>query len=361
VCLVRSKYQKPLKIGDLAKRSGLTVRALHHYDSIGLLSPSVRTEARMRLYGEADLIRLHRIQALKQVGYSLIEIRQSLDDPDINPLDIIQRQITIFRERARQATQLRERLERAAVQMSAGAPLANSDWLNVLELMSIYDRHLTEEEVGVLHNPKQPSASQIEAQWAELVTEVRHAMNARVPIDSAAAQAFAWRWVRLVIAKTNNSAALAIKLRALQASELRAQQIVGIGPDMFDWIGKAIVHARMALFAKHLASHDVALITQRQLAGASNMDDWPRLVLAMREQMQFGTPVDAEEVRALVLRWQQLFRDCYCGADDALGARVRAVIAREPDLNLGVGVDDALMNYVRTALQFKQHETTAAL
>jgi DNA-binding transcriptional MerR regulator len=297
---------------------------------------------------------------LKQVGYSLIEIRQNLDDPDINPLDIIQRQIAILRERARQATQLRERLERVAAQMYAGAPLANSDWLDLLELMSIYDRHLTDEEVRILHNPKQSSASRVEAQWAELVAEVRHAMDApRVPLDSAAAQAFAWRWVRLVIAKTNNNAALAIKLRALQASESRAQQIVGIGPGMLDWIGKAIVHARMALFAKHLAPHEAELIRQRQLARATDTDDWPRLVLAMREQMQSGTPVDAEAVRTLVFRWQQLFRDCYCGADDALGARVRAAIAREPDLNLGVGVDDALMSYVRATLEFQQHETTA--
>jgi hypothetical protein len=298
---------------------------------------------------------------LKQVGCSLIEIRQNLDDPAIDPLAIIQRQIAILRERARQATQLRERLERVAAQMCAGAPLANSDWLDLLELMSIYERHLTDEEVRVLHNPKQTSAGQIEAQWTELVTDVRHAMDARVPTDSAAAQAFAWRWVRLVIAKTNNSAALAIKLRALQSNESRAQQIVGIGPGMLDWIGKAIVHARVALFAKHLAPHEVELIRKRQLAGAAHMDAWPRLVLAMREQMQSGIPVDAEEVRALVVRWQQLFRDCYCGTDDALGARVRAAIAREPDLNLGVGVDGALMSYVRAALEFKQHETTAAL
>jgi hypothetical protein len=147
----------------------------------------------------------------------------------------------------------------------------------------------------------------------------------------------------------------------LQASESHAEQIVGIGPGMFDWIDKAIVHARMALFAKHLAPHEVELIRQRQLAGAAHVDAWPRLVLAMREQMQSGAPVDTEAVRALVFRWQQLFRDCYCGADDALGARVRATIAREPDLNLGVGVDDELMSYVRAALEFKQRETTATL
>lgn len=60
-------------------------------------------------------------------------------------------------------------------------------------------------------------------------------------------------------------------------------------------------------------------------------------------------------------RWQQLFRDGYCGEDDAFGVRVRVAMAREPDLNLGVGVDDALMSYVRAALEFKQHGNTAAV
>jgi DNA-binding transcriptional MerR regulator len=357
---VRSKDQKPLKIGDLARRAALSVRALHHYDSIGLLSPSVRADSGTRLYGEADLIRLHRIQTLKQLGYSLLEIRQNLDDPDINPLEIIQRQISLLKERARRSVELQERLERAVDQMSSGTPLANTDWLDLLELMSIYDRHLTDEEIRILRNPTQASSSHIEAQWMQLVSEVRHAMDSSLPADSTDAQALAWRWVRLVIAKTSNSAALAIKLRALQQSESRAQQIVGIGPAMFHWIGEAIIHARMALFAKHLPPHEVELIRQRQLASMADIDAWPALALAMREQMQSGAGIEAEAVRALVRRWQQLFRDSYCGADDAFGMRVRAAAAREPDLNLGVGIDEGLMSYVRAALEFRHDESTTA-
>ena len=77
-------------------------------------------------------------------------------------------------------------------------------------------------------------------------------MDSHTTADSAAARALAWRWVHWVIAKTNNNAALAIKMKALQESDSRAQQIVGIGPGMFAWIGEAIIPPRMALFAKHL-------------------------------------------------------------------------------------------------------------
>jgi DNA-binding transcriptional MerR regulator len=49
-----------LKIGELAKMTGLSIRTLHHYDSIGLLSPSARTQAGYRLYQHGDMDRLHR-------------------------------------------------------------------------------------------------------------------------------------------------------------------------------------------------------------------------------------------------------------------------------------------------------------
>jgi DNA-binding transcriptional MerR regulator len=57
-----------LKIGELAKRAGLSVRTLHHYDALGLLCPSERTVGGARLYGHQDFRRLHRIQVLKRVG-----------------------------------------------------------------------------------------------------------------------------------------------------------------------------------------------------------------------------------------------------------------------------------------------------
>jgi DNA-binding transcriptional MerR regulator len=63
-----------LKVGELAARAGLTVRALHHYDSIGLLTPSARSDAGYRLYGRDDVARLHQIQTLRAFGMALANI-----------------------------------------------------------------------------------------------------------------------------------------------------------------------------------------------------------------------------------------------------------------------------------------------
>jgi DNA-binding transcriptional MerR regulator len=67
-----------LRIGQLATRAGLTVRTLHHYDAIGLLVPSERSENRFRLYATKDVKRLHAIVALKRFGCSLAAIREAL-------------------------------------------------------------------------------------------------------------------------------------------------------------------------------------------------------------------------------------------------------------------------------------------
>ena len=71
-----------VRVGDLATAAGLTVRALHHYEHIGLLNPSARTAAGHRLYGTEAVERLYRVTRLRRLGLSLDQIGRALDDPD---------------------------------------------------------------------------------------------------------------------------------------------------------------------------------------------------------------------------------------------------------------------------------------
>lgn len=339
-----------LKIGELAKRAGLTVRTLHHYDAIKLLSPSVRTAAGARLYERSDLIRLHRIQTLKQIGYSLPDIRIVLDDTSISPLDIVRHQAGVLETQARQAQALVRKLRRLANQIALGGESEGSDWLDVLEMMTIYERHLTDDEIQALNNPKRGAIQQLSKQWRQLVSEVEAAIQQKLSPDNPDVWALAWRWVQQVIAVTNNSAALAGKLKVLQEHEQRAQEILGIGPGMLKWIGQAIAHARIALVAKYLSPEQTAEVRRRQLATMAHMDQWPELVALVREQMTAGVSSQAKPMRVLARRWNQLFCDAYCGNDQALEAKVRQAFALEPKLSLGVGVDRALMHYIHAAV-----------
>ena len=68
-------------VSEVSELANVTVRTLHHYDEIGLLSPAARSDAGYRLYSRADLERLQEILVWRQLGFSLTEIRRLLDDP----------------------------------------------------------------------------------------------------------------------------------------------------------------------------------------------------------------------------------------------------------------------------------------
>ncbi|AOI61758.1 SAM-dependent methyltransferase [Burkholderia diffusa] len=338
-----------LKIGELAKKTGLSVRALHHYDAIGLLSPSQRTDGGARLYGQDDVIRLHRIEALKRFGYSLPDIKASLDaQPAIIPLQLLQRQITELNAQAVRAQRLGRHLQYIVDMVSTGSEIAATDWMNALELMNMYQKHLDDEELDALLASGPEAVLPSDPAWAGLIDEVRVAMQQALPIESDAAQALAWRWIRLVIRMTRNDPDLATKLMMMQLREPRARQIVGITAEMLEWIDQAFTHARCALFAKYLSPAQADEVRRRQFATAKN-HSWPALVVELRANMEAGVDAGAEPVQAIVKRWQQLFRDSFCGDDAVLEARVRDAMMREPDLQLGVGLDDSLLAYLHKA------------
>ncbi len=338
-----------LKIGELAKKAGLSVRALHHYDTIGLLSPSQRSEGGARLYGRDELIRLHRIEALKRFGYSLPDIKASLDEQlDGAPLATLKHQIAELESQALKAQRLSRHLQHLVDMIAVGGETTAMDWLNTLELMNMYQKHLDDDELDTLFASGPDTVVPTDPQWIELINEVRQATRNAMPTGSDEAQTLAWRWIRLVIQMTRNNPELATKLMKMQISEPRVQQIVGITPAMLQWIDEAFMQARFALFAKYLTPKQADEMRRRHLVDV-NRRAWPALVLELRAHMAAGVDAKAVPVQAIVKRWQQLFRDSFCGEDAVLEARIRDALMHEPDLHLGIGFDDALMAYLHKA------------
>ncbi|MEN0065012.1 MAG: MerR family transcriptional regulator [Myxococcota bacterium] len=95
-------------VKEVARLTGVTVRTLHHYDDIGLLPPTHRTEAGYRLYGEAEVARLHNILLWRSLGFPLEEVRALLDDPGHDAREAM----VLHRERlVREVGALHERLQ----------------------------------------------------------------------------------------------------------------------------------------------------------------------------------------------------------------------------------------------------------
>ena len=86
-------------VGRVAALSGVTIRTLHHYDEIGLLSPGGRSAAGYRIYEESDLERLQQILFYRELGFVLKEISTIVDDPGTDALEHLRRQRKLLSER----------------------------------------------------------------------------------------------------------------------------------------------------------------------------------------------------------------------------------------------------------------------
>ena len=103
-----------LRVGELAKRTGKTVRAIHLYEELGLLSPAVRSKGGFRLYSGKAVKRIDWIQKLQDLGFSLTEIKAFLRDweeSDAAP-KAMNRVREIFSDKLRETKETIARLER---------------------------------------------------------------------------------------------------------------------------------------------------------------------------------------------------------------------------------------------------------
>lgn len=102
-------------IGEVARSAGVSVRTLHHYDEIGLLSPGSRSTAGYRLYEYADAERLQRILVYRQLGMELDKIAAILDDPDVDPIDHLRHQHQLLLDRREEITRMITALEKTMI------------------------------------------------------------------------------------------------------------------------------------------------------------------------------------------------------------------------------------------------------
>jgi len=112
-----------VNVGEVAALAGVTVRTLHHYDRIGLLSPSQRTSAGYRRYAPTDLDRLHRILVYRELGFPLEEVATLLDDPDADPAAHLRRQHRLLRDRLDRTQAMVEAVEKEMEAQQMGISL----------------------------------------------------------------------------------------------------------------------------------------------------------------------------------------------------------------------------------------------
>ncbi len=236
------------KIGELARRTGLTVRTLHHYDEIGLLSPSYRTGSGHRLYTADDITRLQMIVSLRQLGLSLREVGDWLSRPDTSARGVIELHLARLREQIDAQQTLYRRLEAIAERLRTAEEVSAEDFLTMMEMIAMYDKYYTEEQRQQLEERARqlgPEAIRAaEAEWPELIARVRAEMQKGTDPASETVQALARRWQELVQSFTGGDPGITQSLKTMYQQEPAARERTGLDPGIFAYVNRAMAAAK---------------------------------------------------------------------------------------------------------------------
>lgn len=333
-----------LKVGDLAKRSGLTVRALHHYDTIGLLTPSARSDSGYRLYNSADIARLHQVQALRRFGVPLAGIVAFLASPGSQLQAIVEQQIAALDRQIDQAALLRGQLTDLQRQIGAGEEPDLSTWLSTLELMTVYNNYFTKDELECMPLFQQRAKGQPE--WRALVAKVQALMDADARPDNPDAQQLAQHWMTMLERDTAGNPEFFARLNAMFVQEPAMQQRSLITRAMIEYVVAALSESKLAIYQRYLSPEEFAFMRANF---RKRENEWPPLIAAMRAQMTAGaTPTDPA-VRELARKWLELFRS-HAGDKPETQMKIRGAHAKEGRLLTGTWITEDMIAFVGRAM-----------
>jgi DNA-binding transcriptional MerR regulator len=209
----------PWKIGEVAAQTGLSIRALHHYDQIGLLVPSQSTASGHRLYDRPDIARLQQIQSLRLMGLSLDEVRRLLDDEAMSPRHLIDLHLARLHEVIALERRLVRHLRALAARIDANEVTSVEDLCGIIQEMTIMEQYFTRGQLALLEQRRaqvgEERLREIRDAWAEIIPAVQQAMDGGVDPTSPEILATARRWKALEDEMTGGDPGISQAIRTM--------------------------------------------------------------------------------------------------------------------------------------------------
>jgi DNA-binding transcriptional MerR regulator len=193
------------RVGEFAALSGVSVRTLHHYDQLGLLRPSTRTESGHRLYTEWDMLYLQQVLTLRYLGFSLEQIGHLLQRPDFDLVKSLQEQRDVLRERIAELEVMSTVLDRLLAQRQGAGEW---NWSLVSQASTAASQALAQkgtrmdqeqmtkrfEELGAQLRPGE--REEMESDWTALINEIKEKLDLDPASPEASALADRWTVLR---------------------------------------------------------------------------------------------------------------------------------------------------------------------
>ncbi len=157
-------------IGEVAQLSGVTVRALRHYDEIGLLKPSFISPSGYRMYEGADLERLQQILFFKEFGFPLSEIQRILDNPDFDRAQALESQRTLLLKEIERLERMLQTLDRTLDALKGGGSMSAKEMFDGFDMSEI-EAHIKE------------YADEARARWGKAAVDPVIDRTSQYPVD----------------------------------------------------------------------------------------------------------------------------------------------------------------------------------
>lgn len=328
-----------LKVGELAQRSGLTVRALHHYHQMGLLVPSARSEAGYRLYNRDDVARLHAIQSLRALGVPLKQIGSMLAGDGSDLPAIVARQLRALDSEIAQATALRQRLALLKEMLATGRQPEVEDWLGAIGLMNTYARYFSGDEIALIVR----NWPRVAEPWRQVVAGLRSALNQGLPATDPGVQALAQQWMGLMHHWLDGNFDLMRRWGDLYAVEPQAHGRDGADLALMRYVEQA-TQPRMALWQQFFSLEELSRF--KPLADGDVQALGHDVMAAVDRQ---AAP-DGPEARELLQRWQGKLTQAV-GGDPVVARRLQQAYLQQPALRTGSRLPAEALAFLLAAAQ----------
>jgi DNA-binding transcriptional MerR regulator len=242
-------------VREFARLAGVTARTLHYYDQIGLLSPTLRTEAGHRRYTLDDALRLQQIATLKYMGFSLEEIRDLLDSPNYDVQQSLRMQKAAIDERISQLRQVSRALDHTLRAVEDNAQSLPWEELSTIikgvnvqpskESQEWVRSHYTTEQQEWLDTRSASITPEQMAGWQKDWDDLAEEFKARqhLPVEDPEVQALAARYAGLINTFTEGDRGISSALNTMYNDPSKVPtDIMTYGADLHGFMGKAYTY-----------------------------------------------------------------------------------------------------------------------
>jgi DNA-binding transcriptional MerR regulator len=223
---VSRRHNGLYRASEFAELTGVTVRALHHYDRVGLLKPTGRSAAGYRLYGANDFARLQQVLTLKFIGLPLRQIKEVLGREELDLAGVLRLQREVLESRRAELDAALRAVREAEAVLSRGGEPAWDEFKKIVEVINMQHdtewmkRYYTEEQLVDLARRGTPEVLERgQREWQKLIAEVEEAEREGLDPASERAQSLAARWEGLINEFTGGDPGILENLKRLYADQ----------------------------------------------------------------------------------------------------------------------------------------------